>query len=165
MGLDAYRALDFLAKQSFVDPKRAFVVGFSQGGLLSLSSVQSGPIEQGAVNKFLAAAAFYPLCIGLKGPMAVPTLILMGESDDWTPAEDCRKLAAGQNDFGISRQKGDGPPIQLIVYPGAYHGFDIPTLRRPIDYFGHHIEFNQSATDQSGEALHRFFQSVIDNSR
>jgi predicted esterase len=30
----------FLPKQSFVDPKRAFVVGFSQGGLLSLSSVE-----------------------------------------------------------------------------------------------------------------------------
>src|SRR5215831_21262080 len=164
MGFDAYRALDFLAKQSFVDPKRAFVVGFSQGGLLSLSSVERGSIERIAVNKFLAAAAFYPVCIGVKGPMTVSTLILIGESDDWTPAEDCRKLAAGQNDFGISRQKGEGPPIQLIVYPGAYHAFDIPTLRRPINYFGHHIEFNQSVTDQSSEALHKFFQSVIDNS-
>jgi dienelactone hydrolase len=117
MGFDAYRARDFLAKQSFVDPKRAFVVGFSQGGLLSLSSAERGSIERIGVNKFLAAAAFYPVCIGVKGPMTVSTLILIGESDDWTPAEDCRKLAAGQNDFGISRQKGEGPPIQLIVYP------------------------------------------------
>ena len=97
--------------------------------------------------------------------MTVSTLILIGESDDWTSAEDCRKLAAGQNDFGISRQKGEGPPIQLIVYTGAYHKFDIPMLRRPINYFGHHIEFNQSVTDQSSEALHKFFQSVIDNRR
>jgi dienelactone hydrolase len=82
---------------------------------------------------------------------------------DWTPAEDCRKLAAGQNDLGISTQKGEGSPIQLIVYPGAYHAFDIPTLHRPINYFGHRMEFNQSVTDQSSEALHKFFQSVIDN--
>ena len=74
-------------------------------------------------------------------------------------------LAAGQNDFGISRQKGEGPPIQLIVYPGAYLKFDIPMLRRPINYFGHHIEFNQSVTDQSSQALHKFFQSVIDSRR
>jgi dienelactone hydrolase len=165
MGFDAYRALDFLAKQSFVDPKRVFVVGFSQGGLLSLYSVERGPIEQGAVNKFLAAAAFYPPCGGVKGPMTVSTLILTGGSDDWTPADACRKLAAGQNDLGVSRQTGEGPPIQLIVYPGAYHAFDVPTLRRPIDYFGHHIEFNQLVTDQSSEALHTFFQSMIDSRR
>ena len=163
MELDAYRALNFLVKQSFVDPKRVFVVGFSQGGLLSLSSVERGPIERGAANKFLAAAAFYPPCKAIKGPMTVSTLILTGESDDWTPVDACRKLVAGEDDLGISRQKGEGPPIQLIVYSGAYHGFDTSTLRRPISYFGHHIEFNQSATEGSSEALHQFLQSMVDS--
>ncbi len=156
MESDAYTALNFLVKRSFVDPKRVFVVGFSQGGLLGLSSVERGPVERRAENKFLAAAAFYPPCIGVKGPMTVSTLILTGESDDWAPAEACRKLAAGRDDLGISRQQGEGKPIQLVVYAGAYHAFDTSTLRRPIRYFGHHIEFNQAVTDESSAALHRF---------
>jgi dienelactone hydrolase len=163
MEFDAYTALNFLVKQSFVDPKRVFVVGFSIGGLLSLTSVERGPVEQRAENKFLAAAAFYPVCIGVKGPMTVPTLILTGESDDWTPAEACRKLVAGQDDLGISRQQGAGSkPIQLVVYPGAFHSFDISALQRPVSYFGHHIEFNQMVTDQSSEALHGFLQALIE---
>jgi dienelactone hydrolase len=163
MEFDAYTALNFLVKQSFVDPKRVFVVGFSQGGLLSLSSVERGPVEQRAENKFLAAVAFYPPCIGVKGPMTVSALILTGESDDWAPAEACRKLVAGQDDLGISRQQDEGKPIQLVVYAGAYHAFDTSTLRRPVRYFGHRIEFNQAATEQSSEALHQFLQSMIEN--
>ena len=34
---DAYRALDFLVHQPYVDPQRVVVVGFSQGGMLALS--------------------------------------------------------------------------------------------------------------------------------
>ena len=61
--------------------------------------------------------------------MTVPTLILIGELDDWTPAKECRNLVEGRDDCGISRQKGQGVPIELIVYPGAYHGFDVPESR------------------------------------
>ena len=39
---DAYSALDFLVRQQFIDPRRVVVVGFSQGGWLSLSSVERG---------------------------------------------------------------------------------------------------------------------------
>ena len=103
--LDAYRALNFLVRQQFVDPKRVVAVGFSQGGLLSLSSVERGAIEQASENKFRAAAAFYPVCSAVKGPMTVPALILTGESDDWTPAEACRKLVNGQDDWGFLERR------------------------------------------------------------
>lgn len=161
MTYDAYRALNFLVQQQFVDPKRVAAVGFSQGGWLSLSSVERGAIEQASENKFRAAAAFYPVCSAVKGNMTVPTLIMTGESDDWTPAEACRKLVSGQDDFGVSRQKGEGVPIQLIVYPDAYHSFDLSTLQTPIKYFGHHLEFNKLATDQSSEALREFLQAKL----
>ena len=38
-------------------------------------------------------------------------------------------MAEGRDGWGISRDKGDGIPIELIVYPGAYHDFDAPQLR------------------------------------
>jgi dienelactone hydrolase len=160
---DAYQALNFLVQQGFVEPGRVFVIGFSQGGWLSLSSVERGIVEQSSKNKFRAAAAFYPPCFAVRGPMTVPTLILIGESDDWTPAEACRKLVSGQDDLGVTRQKGDGPPMQLAVYPNAYHAFDVPNLVTPVQYFGHHLEFNKSAADQSSEALRQFLGSMLED--
>jgi dienelactone hydrolase len=63
--------------------------------------------------------------------MTVPTLIMIGESDYWTTADACRKLAAGQDDLGTSRPKSEGAAIQLIVYPGAYHSYDLASQIQP----------------------------------
>jgi dienelactone hydrolase len=161
MAFDAYRALDYLVRQSFVDSNRVAMLGFSQGGWLTLTSLERGAIEQTAHHKFRAGVAFYPPCKGFKDNMTVPTLILIGASDDWTPAEDCRDMVEGRDGFGISREKGVGVPIKLIVYPGAYHAFDVPTLQNPRIYFGHHLEYNQAATEQSIEAVHDFFAGMI----
>jgi dienelactone hydrolase len=161
LAFDAYRALRFLVHQPLVDPARVVVLGFSQGGWLALTSVEHGPMEQTSPNKFQAAIAFYPPCGGFKDNMTVPTLILVGELDDWTTAEACRNMANGRDDWGISRQKGEGVPIQLIVYPDAYHGFDAPGLQTPKQFFGHHLEFNQAATERSIDAVHEFLDATI----
>ena len=161
LAFDAYRALSFLVRQPFVDPARVAALGFSQGGWLALTSVEHGAIEQTSQNKFRAAIAFYPPCLGFKGNMTVPTLILIGELDDWTPAGECRNMVDGRDDWGISRRKGEGAPMTLVVYPGAYHAFDAPGLQTPIQFFGHHLEFNQPATDRSINAVREFLDATI----
>lgn len=161
LAFDAYRALRFLVQQPFVDPARVAVLGFSQGGWLALTSVEHGAIERTSQNKFRAAVAFYPPCLGFKGNMTVPTLVLIGELDDWTPAVECRNMVDGRDDWGISRQKGEGVAIRLVVYPGAYHAFDAPGLQTPIQFFGHHLEFNQPARDQSIDAVREFLDATI----
>ena len=161
LAFDAYRALNFLVRQPFVDPARVAVLGFSQGGWLALTSVEHGSMEQTSQNKFRAAIAFYPRCLGFKGDMTVSTLILIGELDDGTPAGECRNMVDGRDDWGISRHKSEGAPIRLIVYPGAYHAFDAPGLQTPIQFFGHRLEFNQAARDQSIEAVHEFLDATI----
>ncbi len=50
--------------------------------------------------------------------MTVPTLILIGERDELAGIDACRKMAAGEDDTGISRQKGEGAPVRLVAYPG-----------------------------------------------
>jgi dienelactone hydrolase len=161
MARDAYRALDFLVKQPFVESARVAAIGFSQGGWLALTSVERGIIEQTSTNKFRAAIAFYPPCLGFRDNMTVPTLILIGELDDWTPASECRSMVDGRDDFGISRHKGADIPVKLIVYPGAYHAFDMPALRDGMQYFGHHLQYNQKAADQSADALRDFLDETI----
>ena len=158
---DAYRALKFLVRDPFVDPDRVAVLGFANGGRIALMSVEHGYLEQASPTKFRAAVAFYPRCLGFKGEMTAPALILIGELDDWALAKECRNMVEGRDDWGISRQKDKGVPIRLIVFPGAYHAFDAPTLKTPIELKGHHLEFNQSATDQAIEALHDFLDTTI----
>jgi len=100
LAFDAYRALSFLVRQPFVDPAHVASLGFSQGGWLALTSVEHGAIEQISQNKFRAAIAFYPPCLGFKGNMTVPTLILIGELDDWTAAVECRNMAESRDELG-----------------------------------------------------------------
>ncbi|WP_309142439.1 dienelactone hydrolase family protein [Bradyrhizobium sp. sGM-13] len=158
-GIDScHRALKFLVRLPSVDPARVAVLGFARGGATALRAVEHGPFEKTSPNKFGAAIAFYPPCSSFKGYMTAPTLILIGELDDWTPAEECRNMVDGQDAWGISRQER-GAPVKLIVYPGAYHAFDAPGPKNPIE--GHHLEFNQSATDQSSEALREFLGATI----
>jgi dienelactone hydrolase len=159
---DAYRGLNFLIQKRFIDPKRAAIVGFGAGAWQTLSAVERGAIEQASGSKFRAAAAFYPRCLGFKGIVTVPTLILIGERDDLAGADACRKMAAGEDDIGISRQKGEGAPVRLITYPEkTYSGFDIPVLKTPTRHLGHRREFNQSAADQSSTALREFLDSTV----
>jgi dienelactone hydrolase len=161
VSLDAYRGLEFLIQKSYVDPKRIALVGFSWGAWQTLSATERGAIERAAQHKFRAAAAFYPACDSFKGLMTVPTLIVVGEGDDWSSAEACRKLAAGEDDMGISRQQGVGAPIRLMVIADASHGFDVPAFQTPIQDRGHHLALNKSAAKQSNEGLHDFLQTTI----
>jgi dienelactone hydrolase len=160
MAFDAYRALDFLVRQHAVDPDRVAVLGLSQGGWLALSSVEHGVVEHSSSNKFRAAVAFYPNCRTIQGNLTVPALIMIGELDDWTSAEGCRRLAEGSDDYGVARRR-EGAPIRLIVYPGAWHAFDSPALKTPKELFGHRLEYNQAASDQSAVALRAFLDAQI----
>ena len=132
---DAYRALNFLVGDPLVYPDRVAVIGFANGGRVALMSVERGYLIQASPAKFRAAVAFYPSCLGLKGEMTAPALILIGEFDDWASARECRNLAEGHGDWGISRQKDKGVPIVIttgfeeVTLPDVCAG--TPILRKP----------------------------------
>ena len=46
----------------------------------------------------------------------MPTLILVGSADDWTPAAACQQMVAGA--------RGRSARVQIVVYSGAHHEFD-----------------------------------------
>ena len=144
---DAYGALAWLARQPTVDANRIAVIGFSAGAIATLSIAEARDFElfeNEAEHGFRAAIAFYPACMS-DNAMKIPTLILIGELDDWTPARACRAWTA--------RRTG-GSPVRLIVYPGAYHSFDVPRAGRR--YFGHWLEYNAAAAAMAADEVKRF---------
>ena len=148
--LDAHGALLFLARQPFVDPHRIAAIGFSQGGHFALSAVEQRDVElfeEQSDRKFKAVVAFYPRCIA-DGDMTAPTLILIGEADEWTPAAACRNM--------LARSSGKGSPITLIIYPGAHHSFDVPALQPGRLLFGYQVEYNAEAAEKAAHEVRRF---------
>jgi dienelactone hydrolase len=147
---DTYGALVFLAGQTFVDPQRVAAVGFSAGARVTLSVAEPNAFEHFAPPglRFRAAAAFYPPCKQAMTRPGIPTLIFIGALDDWTPAADCSSKIAGWGN--------DGPSVELVVYPGAYHGFYYAYLQPGRTMFDHWLEYNGEAADNADRRLHQF---------
>ena len=140
---DAYAAFSHLRTLPHVDARRVAVMGGSHGGSSTLAAIVDVAVNAKQDNQFAAAIALYPSCgrsvgdwsverahdaehriIGYSGafkPLA-PLLILIGNADDWTPAEPCRRLAAASRDAGH--------PVDIVVYPGVHHSFDSPAPLR-----------------------------------
>jgi dienelactone hydrolase len=152
---DAYGALSYLSRQSFVDASRITLLGFSQGAIAALRIVGERDFvlfESEGEHKIRAAIAFYPACPS-DGTMTVPTLILIGELDDWTRASACKSMMASRT--------GVGSPVKLIVYPGAHHAFDAASLQPGREYFGHWIEYNAAAALLATEEVKRFLDEHL----
>ena len=148
---DAYGALAFLASQSFVDPQRVAVVGFSAGAWVTLSIAETNSFEPFVAEgnlRFRAAAAFYPPCKQAVGRPGIPTLIFIGALDDWTPAADCADKVVNWG--------SEGPSIELVIYPGAYHGFYYQHLQPGRTIFDHWLEYNGEAAENARHRLHQF---------
>ncbi len=127
---DAYAALLYLQGQSFVARDRIGLMGWSNGGgavLMAVAARSRGRPAGFAGPDFRAAVAFYPgSCseqrLGADWTTAIPLLILIGQEDVWTPAAPCQELAQS-----AARR---GAPVTFHAYPGAYHDFDWPGLKR-----------------------------------
>jgi dienelactone hydrolase len=182
---DAYGALAALRALPFVDGKRVGLMGGSHGGSATLAAMAAPAVADDALAAakragFAAAVALYPGCAaryghwstyrqkGLSfGPPAgyagtyeptAPLLILIGEQDDWTPAEPCRRLAEAS--------RAAGHPVEIEVYPGAHHAFD---SQRPVRFVarrnnassptgrGATTGGNQAAWDDAKRQVQRFF--------
>jgi dienelactone hydrolase len=141
---DAYAALAYLRALSYVDGAHVGLMGGSHGGSTILSSMiaPESDTDRLATEKrggFAAAVALYPGCMasrrtwshtGVYRPLA-PLLILIGDKDDWTPAEPCRKLTEAAQQAGY--------PMTIKIYPGAYHSFD---SYAPVRYVAARVNLN-----------------------
>ena len=88
-----------------------------------------------------------------KVSLTAPTLILTGESDDWTPAERCREM--------VAHARPDSAPIALHVYPDAHHAFDVAALQPGRRAFGHSVEYNEAAAKDAAEKTRAFLAAHL----
>jgi dienelactone hydrolase len=112
---DALAAAAWAQAQPWAPAGPVALLGWSHGGSTVLRTI-AAPLPPGLIDR---AVAYYPGCYEVERTAgwqpAVPALLLLGASDDWTPARFCQALAA--------RFPGQ---LRQVTYSGARHGFDGP---------------------------------------
>jgi len=154
---DAYRGLEYLAGLGSIDPRRVVLQGHSHGGATVLTALDELTGEMaGTPLRFAAGVAYYPPCAYGSAESAeyyAPVLILIGEKDDWTPAEACERLH--------SRQQAHAPGrVRLTVYPAATHSFDFNAPPRRNEY-GKYLAYDADATRDAAQRVEGFLHEVV----
>ena len=119
--LDSYRALEKLSENPLIDIQNVAITGWSLGGGVTLFSGWKPLMD--AIDSdynFAAHLAFYPPCFAEPSIVEFtdsPIHILIGEIDEWTPANACVDLVSLMQENRINN-------IDITVYKGAHHSFD-----------------------------------------
>jgi len=146
---DAFNAKAALARSAKIDGNNIFVAGQSLGAGAALkAATKSQSLHESA---FRAVAAWYPNCLPLAytHELKSPLLVLGASEDDWTPPGYCL------------RAKSDitGADFEVIIAPGALHGFDQPFKRHR--YKGHTLGYDAAATAAGRKAMVEFFKAHL----
>jgi dienelactone hydrolase len=116
---DTRAARDWLQNQDYVRKDRVSLLGWANGGITALWAVRPSLEPEDDRPDFRSAVALYPGCRRL-GDTAwsarVPTLILIGALDNWTPAKHCEDM--------VKNARGRSAQVVFVKYKGAHHVFD-----------------------------------------
>lgn len=156
---DIMGAAEVLKQKPYVQKDRLALLGFSHGGWTTMAAIQSKyRLTDLGIR---GAVAYYPLCSArADGDLSMPTLVLIGEKDTWTPPHLCRELQASRN---LKRPN----LLRVEYYPGAYHSFD--ELNRPVAIPGagpggivsNHYAGNDPAAASKAEAETKAFLNQL----
>jgi dienelactone hydrolase len=144
---DLVAAAAWLKSQPFIDPARITAIGWSYGGGAVLRALNEYNTEQ---LVFSRAIVYFPNC-GDVWKTKVPVLMLLAGEDNVNPNMRCQEAA----------KKGDIPDaVKIVVYPGAYHAFDMSELPPKTEYQFGTLGYSPQATAAAWEEIERFLQST-----
>jgi len=126
---DVLDAAAHLRTLPFIDKARIATIGFSWGGMAGMLAGSTGYTSDVApgLDRLAAIVALYPACyIGpfgsfpgnefLRPDLATPTLLLLGQKDTETPADECLSRMA------VHKERGN--PLEVHVFQDATHCWD-----------------------------------------
>jgi dienelactone hydrolase len=130
---DARAAMRWVASQGYAYTKNTVLVGWSHGGGVALSVINTAaPLSDALIIRPSIVVGFYPLCGPLLRTDYRPTgklVLLLGAKDDWAPAAPCMELAGKVGGdavlFKDSHHGFDGPDTTLRTFKGAWVGNDV----------------------------------------
>jgi dienelactone hydrolase len=155
---DVLGAVKHLETLPYVQRQKIAVIGWSHGGGAAIAARN----RQGRHPELLVSAtvAYYPPCRDFSWfSGTTPLLILMGDQDLLTPADDCRPLA--------QEARRRGQPVELIVYPNATHAFDGESLPTSGLYLGpgigrgEMVKYNPEAHRDATERTRLFLERYL----
>ena len=124
---DGYAALRYLTTKPFVRASHVAVMGFSRAAGPSWPPWKRAwwSSSTGEIPRRHRLLSDLPVRLGdHDAPGARPDR----RRGYWTPSSPCEAMAAGRTELGAPRTPGDRPSIELVIYPGAHHGFDLVDL-------------------------------------
>ena len=101
-------------------PGKAAVVGFSLGGGAALAFATSMPEAVSVVIAWYPSSSFITDPERFAARVQVPTLVLQGERDRYNNCCIVERVRAIE-----AAARSRGAPFELVVYPGAEHGFNL----------------------------------------
>jgi dienelactone hydrolase len=172
---DAMDAASHLRKQSFVDPERIGLMGFSQGAMVGLGAAGAKHSRDHGGTPFQAIVSAYPVCIArnLRSPITrepaeahyasaeivVPILVEMGEQDTEGYPKDCIPT--------LDEAKAKGAPVEYRLYKGATHAWDATETRnQPFSKLGLEgqrivYRYDGEVTEQSAKDAFAFLDARL----
>lgn len=120
MECDAHAALQWLRRDSRIDPTRVGIMGVSKGGVVAVNSAIAVRRRwRGIDDTFALHVAICPGCVAQHRDattIGTPMFLMLAEHDDYTPAHYAISYA------GRMRDTGNGQ-IRIKVYK-AHHGWE-----------------------------------------
>jgi len=101
-------------------PGKAAVIGFSLGGGAALAFATSMPDAVSVVIAWYPSSSFITDPERFAARVQVPTLVLQGEADRYNNCCIVERVRAIE-----AAARSRGAPFELVVYPGAEHGFNL----------------------------------------
>jgi dienelactone hydrolase len=136
---DIHAVLNVLVAMPEVDANRVFLQGYSLGASSALLASDSRAMAAHKA-KVAGVVAFYPYC-KLGTDFSVPTLVLIGDKDDLTPARYCQEITGKPN-------------LEVVVYPGVTHAFAMPGQN--IKFMGSQLTYDEKATQDAEQRVDAF---------
>lgn len=146
---DLVSAVAWLKSQPDMDQGRIAAMGWSYGGGAILVALAEHTEDQ---LGFSRAVVYYPDCRAVKPwKPATPVLMLLAGEDDVAPGKKCQTTV---------KENAAPETVKIVIYPDAYHAFDVSGLPAKAQYPFGTIGYHPQAAAAAWEEIQRFLEPL-----